>query len=100
MKRNIVLTPLLGVAMLFSGTSCSSFLDEEMKSTAGPDNVYTSTTGFETAATGLYTWARDEFNTWGGDAFAHGQACPYEALQVATDIVYCGQAARWFPHSV
>ena len=91
MKRNIVLTPLLGVAMLFSGTSCSSFLDEEMKSTAGPDNVYTSTTGFETAATGLYTWARDEFNTWGGDAFAHGQACPYEALQVATDIVYCGK---------
>ena len=44
MKRNIVLTPFLGVAMLFSGTSCSSFLDEEMKSTAGPDNVYTSTT--------------------------------------------------------
>lgn len=71
-------------------SSCSDYLDETMKSTAGPDNVYTSSQGFEVAATGLYTWARDEYNTWGGDAFAHGQACPYEALQVATDIVFCG----------
>lgn len=82
---------VMGGLLVMGASSCSGFLDEEMKSTAGPDNVYTSTTGFETAATGLYTWARDEFNTWGGDAFAHGQACPYEALQVATDIVYCGK---------
>lgn len=82
---------MMGGLLVMGVSSCSGFLDEEMKSTAGPDNVYTSTTGFETAATGLYTWARDEFNTWGGDAFAHGQACPYEALQVATDIVYCGK---------
>lgn len=82
---------MMGGMLVLGVSSCSGFLDEEMKSTAGPDNVYTSTTGFETAATGLYTWARDEFNTWGGDAFAHGQACPYEALQVATDIVYCGK---------
>lgn len=89
--RNKVLVPIFGTLALMGTASCSDFLDENMKSTAGPDNVYTSTTGFETAATGLYTWARDEFNTWGGDAFAHGQACPYEALQVATDIVRSGK---------
>lgn len=89
--KHKILVPLFGaLALMGTTTSCSDFLDEHMKSTAGPDNVYTSTTGFETAATGLYTWARDEFNTWGGDAFAHGQACPYEALQVATDIVFVG----------
>ncbi len=86
--KNKILVPVFGTLVLLSGTSCSGFLDEEMKSTAGPDNVYTSTNGFETAATGLYIWARDEYNTWGGNAFAHGQACPYEALQVATDVVY------------
>ncbi len=88
--KKIYLTAALATITLFSGTSCSDFLDEEMKSIPGPNNTYTSSYGFEVAATGLYTWARDEYNTWGGSAFSHGQACPYEALQVATDIVFCG----------
>lgn len=71
-------------------TSCSDFLEEDMKSELGPDNTYTSSNGFEVASVGLYTWARDEFNTWGGGVFAHGQACVYEAFQVATDVAFVG----------
>lgn len=78
-------------ALLATGTGCSDFLDEELKSSLAPDNTYTSTYGFEVGATGLYGWARSEFNTWGESTTSHGQACPYEALQVATDIVYCGK---------
>ena len=89
--KKIYLAVALATMTLFGTTSCDGFLDEDMKSTAGPDNTYTSSYGFEVASTGLYAWARDEFNTWGGGAFGHGQACPYEALQVATDIVYCGK---------
>lgn len=84
----------LAALVMLGGTGCSDFLDEEMKSTDGPDRIYTSSYGFEVAATGLYAWARDEYNTWGGSsgdyAFTHGQACIYEAFQVATDIVFCG----------
>lgn len=90
MKRYIF-TATMAVLTLMGATGCSDFLDEEMKSTAGPDNTYNSSYGFEVATTGLYTWARDEFNSWGGGATSHGQACPYEALQVATDIVFCGR---------
>lgn len=88
-----ILTIAALAACMVTGSSCSDFLDEEMKSTPGPDNTYTSSYGFEVAATGLYSWARDEYNTWGsGDAaFTHGQACVYESLQVATDIVHCGK---------
>lgn len=90
MKHKFMAVALTALTMM-GGTACSGFLDEEMKSTPGPDNTYTSSYGFEVAATGLYTWARDEFNTWGGGAFTQGQACPYEAFQVATDIVFCGK---------
>jgi hypothetical protein len=75
-------------------TGCSDFLDEELKSSLAPSNTYTSSYGFEVGITGLYGYARSEYNTWGSAGtntfFAHGQACPYEALQVATDIVYTG----------
>ena len=59
-----------------------------MKSSLAPDNTYTSTHGFEVGITGLYEYARSEFNTWGGDgnSFSHGQACPYEVLQIGTDL--------------
>lgn len=94
MKHKFIAVSLATLTMI-GGTSCSGFLDEEMKSTLGPDNTYTSSYGFEVAATGLYAWARDEYNTWGADedydyAFTHGQACVYEAMQVATDIVFVG----------
>jgi len=69
-------------------TGCEGFLDEDLKSELSPNNTLTSTYGFEVASTGLYAIARAEYNTWGeGDAFMHGNACPYEALQVSTDIV-------------
>ncbi|MDR0892184.1 MAG: RagB/SusD family nutrient uptake outer membrane protein [Mediterranea sp.] len=89
---------LLAATLLISGTSCSDFLKEDMQRYTGPDKSYTNTHGFDVAATGIYAYARDEFNTWGGTtgeyAFSHGQACPYEMFQVATDIVHQGKATN------
>ena len=73
--------------LLLSGTACSDFLDEDLKKELAPDNTYTSTYGFQVGVNGLYGWARSEFNTWGGGTASLSQACPYEAFQVATDIV-------------
>ncbi len=87
--NNIVKFFLL--ATVLCGTSCSDFLDEKLKSSLAPDNTYNTSYGFEVGATGLYAWARSEFNTWGGATTSQGQACPYESFQVATDIVYCGK---------
>lgn len=88
--KHIIISAALSAVTLIS-TGCSGFLDEEMKSTLGPDNTYTSSYGFELAATGLYGWARSEFNTWGEATTSQGQACPYEMFQIATDIVHQGQ---------
>ncbi len=69
-------------------TGCEGFLDQELKSELAPTNTFTSTYGFEVGSAGLYALARAEYNTWGqDDAFMHGNACSYEALHVATDIV-------------
>jgi len=69
-------------------TSCDGFLDEELKSELSPTNTFTSTYGFEVGSAGLYALTRAEYNTWGqDDAYMHGNACAYEALHVATDIV-------------
>lgn len=78
----------IAIASLIALSSCSDFLDEELKSSLAPDNTYTSTHGFEVGITGLYEYARSEYNTWGGsdNAFSHGQATPYETLQIATDL--------------
>ncbi|WP_195438682.1 RagB/SusD family nutrient uptake outer membrane protein [Parabacteroides goldsteinii] len=76
--------------LLLSGTACSDFLNEDLKKELAPDNTYTSTYGFQVGVNGLYGWARSEFNTWGGGTASLSQACPYEAFQVATDIVYTG----------
>ncbi|WP_455592726.1 RagB/SusD family nutrient uptake outer membrane protein [Bacteroides sp.] len=72
--------------------SCSDFLDEDLKSSLSPTNTYTSTHGFEVGVTGLYEFARSEWNTWGGDdnAFTHSAATPYEVLQIGTDIAVTG----------
>lgn len=77
-------------ALLILNTGCSDFLDEDLKKDLSPDNTYTSSYGFEVGITGLYGLARSEFNTWGGSFATHSQACPYEALQIGTDIVYAG----------
>ncbi|MDR0961998.1 MAG: RagB/SusD family nutrient uptake outer membrane protein [Mediterranea sp.] len=91
MKYKITAAIMLATT-LFTGSSCSGFLDEEMKKQYGPDNVYVNSFGFETAANGLYVLARDEFNTWGNGntAFTHGNAMAYELTQIATDIVHRG----------
>ncbi len=69
-------------------SACDGFLDEDLKSELSPSNTLTSTYGFEVGSSGLYALARAEYNTWGEeDAYMHGNACPYEALHVATDIV-------------
>lgn len=81
---------LAATALLLLNTGCSGFLDEELKSSLAPSNTYTSSYGFEVGVTGLYGLARSEFNTWGGAFASHGQACPYEALQIGTDIVFAG----------
>lgn len=85
---NIAKTILL-TAVATLATSCSSFLDEELKSQLAPANTYTSTMGFEVGSAGLYSIARSEYNTWGEmGAFMHGAACAYETQQIATDLVF------------
>lgn len=82
----------IAITSLLVLSSCSDFLDENLKSSLAPDNTYTSTHGFEVGITGLYEYARSEFNTWGGDdnSYTHGQATPYEVLQVGTDLANTG----------
>lgn len=85
MNHYIKLGVACSIAALASG--CSSFLEEDLKSDLSPENTYTSSMGFEVGSTGLYSIARAEYNTWGENgAFIHNGACPYEALQIATDI--------------
>lgn len=81
----------LALLVTLSATSCSGFLDEELKSELAPDNTYTSSYGFEVGSAGLYAEARSEYNTWGENgAFMHNGACPYETQQIATDITIMG----------
>lgn len=87
--KNYILIILSTILMVFL-TNCSGFLDEDLKSELAPGNTFTSSYGFEVGSTGLYAIARSEYNTWGGSAFMHGYACPYEALQIATDIATMG----------
>jgi hypothetical protein len=92
MKRILFAALMAATGLLHTG--CSGFLDEELKSSLTPSNTYTSSYGFEVGITGLYGYARSEYNTWGSAGgntfFSHGQACPYESLQVATDAVCTG----------
>ncbi len=87
--KKILSIAITSVLML---TGCSDFLDEDLKSSLSPDNTYTSTHGFEVGVTGLYEFARSEWNTWGGsdNAFTHGAATPYEILQIGTDLAVTG----------
>lgn len=82
----------IAAAFVILHTGCSGFLDEDLKNSLAPTNTYTSTHGFEVGITGLYEYARSEWNTWGGDdnSFTHSQACPYETLQIGTDITVTG----------
>lgn len=82
----------IAIASLIALSSCSGFLDEELKGSLAPDNTYTSSHGFEVGVTGLYEYARSEWNCWGGEgnSYSHGQATPYEVLQIGTDIAITG----------
>lgn len=85
--KNYISKATLALLVALSATGCSDFLDEKLKSELAPDNTYTSSYGFEVGSTGLYAEARSEYNTWGENgAFMHNAACPYEALQIATDL--------------
>lgn len=85
--KDYIKTGLVFILMI-TVTGCNDFLDEELKSEFAPTNTLTSTYGFEVGSTGLYALTRAEYNTWGQeDAYMHGNACAYEALHVATDIV-------------
>jgi hypothetical protein len=78
--------------IVIAAASCSSFLEEDLKSQLAPDNTYTSSLGFEVGSTGLYSIARSEYNTWGEQgAYMHGGACAYEVLQISTDICRMGK---------
>lgn len=85
--KNTILTALTSFTLLTTG--CAGFLDEELKSSLSPDNTYTTTYGFEVGVTGLYINARWEYDTWDGVPAAHG-ACPYEVLQISTDVAATG----------
>jgi len=77
----------LALIILFSAMGCKKFLVEDLKTELAPTNTYTSTYGFEVGSAGLYALTRSEYNTFGeGGAYLHNGACPYEALQAATDI--------------
>lgn len=80
---------LLAAALCVSLTGCESFLEEELRESVSPENVYTSTHGFEVGVTGLYNYARWEFQTWNEGPAPHG-AVPYETFQAGTDIVHRG----------
>ena len=89
--KNYISKATLALLVALSATGCSDFLDEKLKSELAPDNTYTSSYGFEVGSTGLYAQARSEYNTWGENgAFMHNAACPYEALQIATDLATMG----------
>ncbi len=84
----------IGIAssILSIAAGCTSFLEEDLKSSLAPDNTYTSSLGFEVGATGLYAIARSEYNTWGENgAFMLKGACAYEVLQIST--VLCGRGS-------
>ncbi len=84
--KNIIKT-LLAIAVLIAFGGCKKFLEEELKTELAPTNTYTSTYGFEVGSAGLYALTRSEYNTFGeSGAYIHNGACPYEALQAATDI--------------
>ena len=79
----------IGIAssILSIAAGCTSFLEEDLKSSLAPDNTYTSSLGFEVGATGLYAIARSEYNTWGENgAFMHNGACAYEVLYHDKDV--------------
>lgn len=84
--KNIIKTGL-ALIILFSASGCKKFLVEDLKTELAPTNTYTSTYGFDVGSAGLYALTRSEYNTFGeGGAYIHNGACPYEALQAATDI--------------
>lgn len=84
--KNIIKT-VLALIILTSVSGCKKFLVEDLKTELAPTNTYTSTYGFEVGSAGLYALTRSEYNTFGeGGAYIHNGACPYEALQAATDI--------------
>ncbi|MCD8042544.1 MAG: RagB/SusD family nutrient uptake outer membrane protein [Tannerellaceae bacterium] len=83
-----IVTAVLAASLLTAG--CSDFLTEDLKKDLAPENTYTTSYGFEVGITGLYGLARSEYNTWGGSFTSHAQACPYETLQISTDIVFAG----------
>lgn len=67
--------------------SCSkSFLDEDTSGFVSPGNTFVNTKGFDAGLTGLYAFARLEFQTFNNSIFSHG-ATPQESLQAGTDIV-------------
>lgn len=91
MKMNTYLKAGVLLLCTLMVTACQDFLDEDFKSELSPTNTFTSTYGFEVGVSGLYALTRSEYNTYGeGGAYIHNGACPYEALQVATDIVSLG----------
>jgi len=84
--KNILITGL-ALIIITSLAGCKNFLDEDLRNELAPSNTYTSTYGFEVGSAGLYALTRSEYNTFGeGGAFLHNGACPYEALQAATDV--------------
>ena len=81
----------VGLMLAVASSSCSDFLNEDLKSELAPDNTYTSSYGFEVGINGLYAIARSEYNTWGENgAFMHNGACAYEVFQIGTDLAVMG----------
>ncbi|UCS95000.1 RagB/SusD family nutrient uptake outer membrane protein [Echinicola marina] len=91
MKLHTYIKSVFVFLLAITISSCEGFLEEDFKSELSPTNTFTSTYGFEVGISGLYALTRSEYNTYGeGGGYIHNGACPYEALQVATDIADLG----------
>ena len=69
MKQYIILAATACLAI--AATSCSEFLEEDMRSSFTPETIYASSLGFEVGSAGLYSIARSEYNTWGEELNLH-----------------------------
>ncbi len=86
MKKYILSIIVTSLTLMSCG---DSFLEEKPQNFEAPENVYTSTKGFQTAMNGLYALSRLEFATFNETPTSQGTFA-YESLQIGLDICVRG----------
>lgn len=64
MKKNIIFTILLAVAVCLGSTSCAKWLSEKPESFIGPDNIEDSEAGVDMWVSGVYSNYLDDMFRW------------------------------------